>query len=394
LTPSGATVTDYPEGTFGAGRYLLVWDTSDSPATLVGARLEPDLTLVDTTPIVFATQTTQSSGNGTVPGYASAAFDGTRYVIAHGNFIMTGGVISYDTKFTAITTAGAAQTPVTVTTNDTSSSNFDPRAIAATPSGRALVSYTLWDRPIGYDITRVRYKTYSTTRSPIGGGCNTNADCAMGTCVDGVCCASACAGGATDCQACNLISGSSSNGVCEPLENGTACGMRGGCQAGTCIVLPDPGTGGSGGSSNTGGSAGSGGASGTAGAGTGGGTSGGSTSTGGASAGGSGGTSDGGEPPGGAGGEDSTGGTAGGGASGASGTTNGGSNDAGASGTTSGNGGNATSGAGNSSNGKKSSSDESSGCGCRTASTNGRASLGLAWLAVALALFRRRFRYR
>jgi hypothetical protein len=85
-----------------------------------------------------------------------------------------------------------------------------------------------------------------------GGMCTAQADCSAGlTCVDGVCCMTACAGGVIDCQACNLPPPGMPmpDGVCRPLELGTGCddgdlctvndtcdGMTVTCRAGTPVV--------------------------------------------------------------------------------------------------------------------------------------------------------------
>lgn len=50
-----------------------------------------------------------------------------------------------------------------------------------------------------------------------GSTCTVAGDCSSGNCVDGVCCASACGGGAADCQACSTSAGGSTNGTCTPL---------------------------------------------------------------------------------------------------------------------------------------------------------------------------------
>ncbi len=53
-----------------------------------------------------------------------------------------------------------------------------------------------------------------------GDACTAGAECGSGFCVDGVCCNTACGGGAADCQACNL---SGSAGSCSPLPANTEC---------------------------------------------------------------------------------------------------------------------------------------------------------------------------
>jgi len=59
-----------------------------------------------------------------------------------------------------------------------------------------------------------------------GQACQTGKDCASGFCADGVCCNTACGGGAaSDCQACNLAG---AVGTCTPSAAGTECRMAGG----------------------------------------------------------------------------------------------------------------------------------------------------------------------
>jgi hypothetical protein len=75
-----------------------------------------------------------------------------------------------------------------------------------------------------------------------GEPCTMASQCESGFCVDGVCCTSACAGGAFDCQACSVAAGASADGTCGPRPDGDACSdgayCNGGdtCQAGGCTV--------------------------------------------------------------------------------------------------------------------------------------------------------------
>ncbi|WNG24420.1 hypothetical protein F0U62_10650 [Cystobacter fuscus] len=67
--------------------------------------------------------------------------------------------------------------------------------------------------------------------------CTTSAQCQSGFCVDGVCCNSACGGGASnDCQACSRLAGSTTDGICGTVKAGTICRpSRGFCDvAETC----------------------------------------------------------------------------------------------------------------------------------------------------------------
>lgn len=60
----------------------------------------------------------------------------------------------------------------------------------------------------------------------LGDGCTTDSNCYSGHCVDGVCCATACAGACESCAAASKQSGTGS-GTCGPAKQGTSCG--GGC---------------------------------------------------------------------------------------------------------------------------------------------------------------------
>ncbi|WP_437301409.1 hypothetical protein [Sorangium sp. So ce426] len=65
----------------------------------------------------------------------------------------------------------------------------------------------------------------------VGSACASSAGCATGFCVDGVCCNTACGGGASnDCQACSVAAGAAVDGICAPAAAGTQCrGAEGDC---------------------------------------------------------------------------------------------------------------------------------------------------------------------
>ena len=57
-----------------------------------------------------------------------------------------------------------------------------------------------------------------------GRACTSSADCGSSSCVDGVCCASACGGGdTTDCQACSVAAGGTTDGTCTPVSAARVC---------------------------------------------------------------------------------------------------------------------------------------------------------------------------
>lgn len=76
-----------------------------------------------------------------------------------------------------------------------------------------------------------------------GDACTSASECASGYCVDGVCCNSACGGGALDdCQACSVANGAAQNGSCGALRADVAATVtcrpaKNGCdQAETCVA--------------------------------------------------------------------------------------------------------------------------------------------------------------
>jgi hypothetical protein len=76
-----------------------------------------------------------------------------------------------------------------------------------------------------------------------GAACGVATDCGSGFCVDGVCCTTACAGGAADCQACSVAAGAAQSGICGPAtgnacNDGDACTQTDTCVAGACAGNP------------------------------------------------------------------------------------------------------------------------------------------------------------
>ncbi len=75
----------------------------------------------------------------------------------------------------------------------------------------------------------------------LGLGCSDPIECGSLFCVDSVCCDSACgSGNTTDCVACSIAAGATTDGSCGPIANATACGdmLCDECSAGSCINTP------------------------------------------------------------------------------------------------------------------------------------------------------------
>ncbi|MCZ7684309.1 MAG: hypothetical protein M5U28_38255 [Sandaracinaceae bacterium] len=69
-----------------------------------------------------------------------------------------------------------------------------------------------------------------------GDPCADGGQCASGFCTDGVCCATACGGGASDCRACSVAAGGTANGTCTPLSAAAAPTVVCRPSAGECDV--------------------------------------------------------------------------------------------------------------------------------------------------------------
>jgi len=83
----------------------------------------------------------------------------------------------------------------------------------------------------------------SSSGAADGSPCTGPSGCFSGFCVDGVCCTTACGGGATDCQVCSVAMGAAADGICSPLPAATAATVvcrasTGGCDgAETCVSV-------------------------------------------------------------------------------------------------------------------------------------------------------------
>ena len=107
----------------------------------------------------------------------------------------------------------------------------------------ALVGAPLDDTAPGRDVG----SAYVFRLGPGNGEpCASGAACASGFCVDGVCCDTACGGGAgDDCQACSVAAGASSNGACGPTTGNacsdeSACTVVDACASGVCAGAGSP----------------------------------------------------------------------------------------------------------------------------------------------------------
>jgi hypothetical protein len=230
LLSLSAAKTFYPPSlAFGYGNYLLAWD-DNTASGILGLRVAPDGTPIDTTPVRLS------------PGVAlqvqlqpAAAFDGQRFVVSYDNR-------TYNSSYSVVAenlVAAMVDSAGTVTGRATLLALPDillaPVPMVGGGDGRAIFATVSPDSPLGYPIDRVRIHQLGVARASFGGRCSATSDCNSGTCVDGVCCQTACAGGANDCQACSVLAGVAQNGVCAPVPDQRACGAGGTCAAGVCV---------------------------------------------------------------------------------------------------------------------------------------------------------------
>lgn len=106
------------------------------------------------------------------------------------------------------------------------------QSVALSADGdRALIGVPLDDTAAGADAGSARVFAVFD----VGATCTTAATCPSGFCVDGVCCSSACGGGAADdCQACSMALTGRANGICAPVPATAAVSCR--PAAGACDV--------------------------------------------------------------------------------------------------------------------------------------------------------------
>ena len=99
----------------------------------------------------------------------------------------------------------------------------NPR-IASDGARGSLVIHWGKDLAAQYQQTRVFAQRFIDQPGPNGSQCSRSEDCTSSYCVDGVCCDTACGGGAsTDCQACSTAAGAAADGQCGPIVDQRVC---------------------------------------------------------------------------------------------------------------------------------------------------------------------------
>ncbi|MDQ3033427.1 MAG: hypothetical protein M3Y87_13495, partial [Myxococcota bacterium] len=249
---TGANFRYYPRVAYGLGQYIVAWldyrsgsnyDLYASRVSSAGAVLDPAGIAVESGPGSIGGQAidvgasatdllvayNQSSvrvarvspSTGAVLGDTSVGTNAYYLSLATGDGVgHLLGNVSTTLRLTRFDAAGADIDVPDVTVSTTAASN-QPGAIDTVP-GRALIAYSTYDSTPGVTAMRVVTRTIDT--DPLGATCSNDLQCESGSCVDGVCCNSACGGGATnDCQACSVAAGAAVDGTCGPRTMGAAC---------------------------------------------------------------------------------------------------------------------------------------------------------------------------
>ncbi len=155
-------------------------------------------------------------------GYPSIAFQG-RYLVAYQHASAT------DTRVEAVRLDTAvAVVDTTPLTLSPASLAADSAAVTGTAAGRWMAAYRVGSNGTARVATRL-----ITDDQANGASCADGAACTSGFCVDGVCCATECAGGTTDCSACSVAAGGSVDGTCGAIAACTNDAGTTGVDAGT-----------------------------------------------------------------------------------------------------------------------------------------------------------------
>lgn len=193
--------------------YFVAWsDLRAGAADIYGARvssatLVPDQ-VIDDVGIAISTATSAQ----TAP---CLSWNGTEYLTVWSD---TRG-ISVDVFGTRVSPAGVVEDAAlgTALAGQTTLNEIQPSVASGLPDSH-LLAYVYDDagQPyFGASRVRTRAVSYGAVNGSI---CSANGDCDSGYCVDGVCCATECAGGPTDCQACAVAFGAATDGVCATVS--------------------------------------------------------------------------------------------------------------------------------------------------------------------------------
>jgi hypothetical protein len=199
----------HPMATFDGSRFLGVWTTAGGD--IRASRLGQEGTVLDPGGFLL------SAGNGLTATHV--LFDGTDYRVTWEKGLQQvrpvkgvrvtrdGSVVSGSETVFAESTYGFV-----------TDFSFTP-ALATLGPGRFLLGH------VTDTVPSVKLKVVED--KPLGVACTQDAQCQSGACVDGVCCESACGGGAAnDCQACSVAAGGAVDGTCGAVRADAAVVCR------------------------------------------------------------------------------------------------------------------------------------------------------------------------
>ena len=218
--------------------FLVTWSTGGSSTSgpLFGARVRgSDGALLESNPFTVA--------DNQLGQAAQVTFDGSDYRVAWKG--TRDGVQRLGSTRVSPRGAVASGAELLLSTLTSAFTGYsDPVGLAAAGRGRFLVAYGQQDPALGMSRLRLRQVVDLAN----GEACTEGAGCQSGFCVDGVCCESACGGGAgNDCQACSGAAGGAADGTCGAVRaeaavvcrpTAVACDVAEVCD-GTRLACPD-----------------------------------------------------------------------------------------------------------------------------------------------------------
>jgi hypothetical protein len=225
ISPAGTTAFE-PALVFAQGSFLVAWTDLES---IFAARVGLDGSVLDS-PIRLDSHKADEHCD-----YPRVAYQGGEFLVSWMQMDRNGGPSTFAA---GVTPTGGLSRPG----RRLGALNTDiwrsPPVVAGAANGRGIVAFAAPEPRAGY-ANRVNVWLSAGRPLETGSRCASDSECASGSCVDGVCCGSACGGGPDDCQACSIPAGASQNGTCEPLSSHDPDRCRAGsADAGTPDTAP------------------------------------------------------------------------------------------------------------------------------------------------------------
>lgn len=207
LSPLGGQLM-FPAVSAGAGHYLVTFTVEDGGVNWQGSRR---VAFNGTMPEDDAGVVSAAGGSNYL-GFS--AFDGQDWVVAWTrgaalfDMVNTGHAQRYD---------GATMAPLGAELLlGATSGNLTFPTVVSDGHGTTAILYVSDDSTVGQSRTHLRFlRSY-----PSGHACSGDTECRVGSCVEGVCCNSACGGA---CQTCLAANGATADGTCGPRPAARVC---------------------------------------------------------------------------------------------------------------------------------------------------------------------------